>query len=173
MSDTLEIALVVAAAANNVIGRDGAMPWHLRDDLKHFKSLTMGHPVIMGRATFESIGKPLPERHNIVLSRQADYCVEGTTVVASPAAALAAAGDVDEVMVIGGGEVYSLFLPMARRVYLTRVHAEFDGDTFFPDLEASDWDIVHRESHAADDNNDHDFTFLTLERRRDLAADTR
>jgi len=117
----VDVSIIVAVSANNVIGRDGGLPWHISEDLKRFKAITMGKPIVMGRRTHESIGKPLPGRQNIVITRQEGYVVEGCDVVSSPAAALRAAGDVDEVMIIGGGEIYDLFLNQATRIYLTRV----------------------------------------------------
>lgn len=164
------ISLVVAASENGVIGRDGGLPWHLGDDLRRFKALTMGKPIVMGRKTFESIGRPLPGRQNIVITRQADFSAEGCDVVASPGAAIDAAGDAGEIMVIGGGEIYALFLPRAGRVYLTRVAAEVDGDTFFPDLPADEWAETARETHPANARNDFDFSIVTYERRSKKAS---
>ena len=133
------ISLVVAAATNGVIGRDGALPWRLSDDLRRFKVLTMGKPIVMGRLTHESIGVPLPGRQNIVITRDADYVAEGCDVVMSPDAALEAAGSADEIMIIGGEQIYKEFLPMADRVYMTRVAAAVDGDARFPELAATEW----------------------------------
>ncbi|MDX1499159.1 MAG: type 3 dihydrofolate reductase [Woeseiaceae bacterium] len=158
------ISLVVAASENGVIGRDGGLPWRLGDDLRRFKALTMGKPIVMGRKTFESIGRPLPGRQNIVITRQTGFTAEGCDVVASQEEAVAAAGDADEIMVIGGGEIYALFLPRAERVYLTRVAAEVEGDTHFPDLPADEWTETAHESHMANERNDHDFTIITYDR---------
>ena len=130
----MKISLIVAAATNNVIGRDGELPWHLSEDLKRFKRLTIGKPIIMGRLTYESIGKPLPDRRNIVISSRQGLKIDGCEVVASPDAAIELTVDDEEVMVIGGGGVYAQMLPMADRIYLTRVHAAVDGDTYIPDL---------------------------------------
>ncbi len=157
------ISLIVAASENNVIGKDGELPWRLPDDLKHFKSVTMGKPVVMGRKTWESIGKPLPGRQNVVITRQRDYEAEGCDVVAYPAAALQATRTADEVMIIGGSHVYGQFLRRANRVYLTRVHATVDGDAYFPVLD-DDWRLVSTEEHAADDRNEYAFTFQRWER---------
>lgn len=157
------ISLIVAAAENDVIGVGGALPWRLSDDLRRFKRLTMGKPVVMGRKTWESIGRPLPGRRNIVITGQRDYVAAGCDVVASPAAAIAAAGDADEIMIIGGGHVYETFLPQAGRIYLTRVHASVDGDAFLPALGA-EWRESSREARGADEANDHAVTYLTLER---------
>ena len=160
-----EISLIVAAADNDVIGADGGLPWRLSDDLRRFKAVTMGKPIIMGRKTWESIGRPLPGRHNIVLTRQGDFHASGCTVAASVGEALAVAGDAAEIMVIGGGEVYALFLPRASRVYLTRVHASVEGDAQFPPLDDSEWRLVEEAPHAADGANEWSFTFQVYERR--------
>ncbi len=160
------ISLVVAASTNNVIGVAGDLPWHLSDDLKRFKALTMGKPIVMGRKTFESIGRALPGRQNIVITRQPDFSAEGCDVVASVEAAIAKAANADEVMVIGGGEIYRLFLPLAERIYLTRVNVEVEGDTLFPELDANSWQEVSREAHVASESNDHDFAILTYVRNQ-------
>lgn len=159
------ISLIVAASTNNVIGADGDLPWKLRDDLKRFKQLTMGKPIVMGRRTWETLGRPLPGRQNIVLTRQVDFAASGCVVVASPAAALSAAGEAEEIMIIGGSQIYGLFLPKAARLYLTRVHAVVDGDAFFPDLDEDSWRLVDSEAHTADVNNEIAYEFKTYERR--------
>ena len=159
------ISVIVAASTNNVIGVRGELPWRLADDLAHFKKVTMGKPVIMGRLTWESIGRPLPGRQNIVVTRKPDFVANGCDVVASPAAALEAAGDAQEIMVIGGSQIYELFLPKARRLYLTRVHAEIEGDAHLPELRHDDWFLVSRESHSADDTNEYPFEFRIYERK--------
>lgn len=159
------ISLIVAAAENDVIGRDGALPWRLSDDLRRFKTLTMGKPLIMGRRTRESIGRPLPGRQNIVITRNPGYRAEGSDVVCSLDAALAAAGDAPEVMVIGGAEIYRQFLPLAGRIYLTRVHTVIAGDTFLPAMDPAEWKEVARTRHPADPRNDFETSFITLERR--------
>lgn len=133
------ISLVVAAAENNVIGHQGTMPWHVSGDLKNFKAITTGKPIVMGRKTFESIGRPLPGRRNIVVTRNADWTAEGVDVARTLENAIALAGNVAEVMIIGGGEIYTQALPMASRVYLTRIHASPEGDTTFPALADQDW----------------------------------
>ncbi|MFZ9052997.1 MAG: type 3 dihydrofolate reductase [Woeseiaceae bacterium] len=158
------VSLVVAASTDSLIGRTGGLPWRLSADLKRFKAITIGKPILMGRLTYESIGRPLPGRQNIVISTQEDYSAPGCDVVATPAAAIAAAGTADEIMVIGGGEIYRQFLPLAQRIYLTRVHAELAGDTYFPSLDEQDWRATHCEEHAADADNEYDYTFVTLER---------
>jgi dihydrofolate reductase len=159
------ISLIVAASTNNVIGVGGGLPWHLPDDLKKFKSITMGKPMIMGRATYESIGRPLPGRRSIVLTRQAGFEAEGCDVAASPEEALEIAGDVEEVMVIGGGKIYERFLPMADRIYLTRVEAHVEGDTFFPTLDRDEWQLVQSECFPAKDGQDPGFFVEMLERK--------
>lgn len=160
---TPRIVFVVAMAEGRVIGRDGGLPWHLPADLAHFKRLTLGHTVLMGRKVYDSIGKPLPERRNLVISRNPSFQAPGCTVVHSPEEALEAAGAVPELMVIGGEQVYRLFLELVTRVELTLVHANVPGDTFFPELPSS-WREVARRERPADEKNPHDLTFLTLER---------
>ena len=159
------ISVVVAASTNNVIGADGGLPWRLPEDLKRFKEITMGKPIVMGRATWESIGRPLPGRRNIVITRQADYEADGCDVVASIEAALQLVADADEVMIIGGGKIYEQTLPMADRIYLTRVHATVEGDTFFPELDDGEWREVGRESYPAQEGREHAFDILTLDRQ--------
>ena len=159
------ISLIVAVSENNVIGSGGELPWRLSDDLKRFKAVTMGKPIVMGRKTYESIGRPLPGRQNIVITGQAGFDAPGCDVVDSKEAALAAARDAGEAMVIGGSQVYALFLPDAGRLYLTRVHAEIEGDTHFPDVASDDWRLVADEAHQADERNEYDYSFRTYERR--------
>ena len=158
------ISLIVAVASNGVIGRDGALPWRLSADLKRFKALTMGKPIVMGRLTYESIGKPLPGRQNIVITRRVDYVADGCDVVSSPEAAIELVGDAEEIMIIGGGEIYRAFLPLADRIHLTRVEADTEGDAYFPKLDPATWRETGRESLAANESNDHDIVFITLER---------
>ena len=158
------ITLVVAVADNDVIGRDNAMPWHLPADLAHFKMLTWGKPIVMGRRTFDAIGKPLPGRRNIVVTRDAAWRRDGVEVAHSLADALALVGDVAEVMVIGGAQIYEAALPQATRVYLTRVHADIPGDTHFPPLDARLWREAARGAHPADARNAHALSFITYER---------
>ncbi len=158
------ISLVVAAGENGAIGKDGTMPWHLPADLAHFKRITMGKPIVMGRRTFEAIGRALPGRRNIVVSRRRAFSVSGAETATSLEAALALAGDAPEVMVIGGGELYRAALPLAHRIYLTRVHATPGGDAFFPELSGAEWRETAREEYAADEANRHALSFLVLER---------
>jgi len=159
------LSLVVAVGENNEIGKAGRMPWHLPADLRHFKTLTLGKSVIMGRKTFEAIGKPLPERRNIVISRKPGYSAPGCEVTQSFTDALVLTAGVAEKMVIGGGEIYREALPRAQRVYLTRVHGHFDADTFFPAIDPSNWREMAREDHVVDARNAHPYSFITLERR--------
>ena len=159
------LSLIVAVGANNEIGKNRRMPWHLPADLKHFKALTLGKPIIMGRKTFAAIGKPLPDRRNIVVTRDRGLHADGIEVAHSLTDALVLAAGVPEIMLIGGGELYREALPRAQRIYLTRVHASFDADTFFPALDPADWRETAREDHAADERNAFAYSFITLERR--------
>lgn len=156
------VSLVVAVARNGVIGRDNDLPWRLPDDLKRFKAITLGKPVVMGRKTFESIGRPLPGRENRVVSRQPGLGVEGCRVFAKLQDALA--GPEEEVMVIGGAQIYAEALPLAQRLFLTEVDAEVEGDARFPDLDPAAWREVGREEHAADERHAYAFRFRVLER---------
>jgi len=161
------VSLIVAVGRQDEIGKAGKMPWHLPADLKHFKRNTLGKPVLMGRKTLEAIGRPLPERRNLILTRDAAFKVPGCETVTSLDAAIAAAGPVPELMVIGGGEVYRLAWSRADRVYLTRIQADVEGaDTFFPKLEPERWREVSREDHRADARNPYDYSFITYERVR-------
>ena len=169
----MKIALIVALAENRVIGCDNQLPWHLPEDLAHFKRVTMGNPIIMGRKTFDSIGRPLPGRANIVVTRQADYRPQGVSIAASLEEALELArtvemegvnGVADEIMIIGGEQIYRLALPLADRLYLTRVAAEVPGDALFPAIDADQW----REVASSDPEvpGDPPYSFHTLDRRR-------
>ena len=161
----MTISLVVAASTNNVIGSDGGLPWHLPDDLRHFKRLTTGNPIVMGRRTFESIGRPLPDRRNIVMTRDAAYAAEGCDVVSSIDEVLDLVSDAEEVMIIGGGQVYRDFFSYADRIYLTRVQADVEGDTYFPDVDEAAWQLVSSEPHAADEKHAYAFDVMVFERR--------
>jgi dihydrofolate reductase len=158
------LTIVVAAAENNVIGRGNQLPWRLPDDLKRFKEITMGKPVIMGRKTWDSIGKPLPGRTNIVVTRQPDLAIPGCVVVGSMSAALVAARGAPEVMLIGGAQLYRNALTMVHRIHLTRVHADINGDTLFPMLDSAQWRETVVATHPADDRHAYAFTFITLDR---------
>jgi dihydrofolate reductase len=160
------ITIIVAASANNAIGVQGRLPWRISDDLKRFKALTMGKPIVMGRLTWESIGRPLAGRQNIVITRQSGFTAEGCDVVNSPAAALAVAGAVEEVMVIGGGQIYDLFLPKVGRLHVTRVDTKIEGDAFFPAIDDNEWELISSESYKVSDKNQFAFDFQTFERRR-------
>mgnify|MGYP006127029477 CR=1 FL=1 len=144
------LSLIVARASNGVIGKDNQLPWRLPADLKYFKAVTMGKPIVMGRKTFESIGRPLPGRQNIVVTRNPDFISAGITVVHSVEAAIAAANEAAEIMLIGGTELYTLSLALADRIYLTAIHQDFDGDAHFPALD-SQWQQVSRDDHVSDD----------------------
>ena len=159
------ISIIVAISNNNVIGREGRLPWHLSGDLKNFKKITLGKPIIMGRLTYESIGHPLPDRHNIIISSQDDYSVKGCDVVSSPKQALEFAGNVDEVIIIGGSSVYAEFLPQANRLYITRVDTDVEGDVFFPEFSKDDWVVVKREKYKLSDKRQLSYIFELLERR--------
>ncbi len=162
----MTISLVVAVAENGVIGRGGVLPWHLPKDLERFRMLTSGHTVIMGRKTLESIGKPLPNRRNIVLTNNRELKLDGVDIVLDMKHALAATDtDNEEVFVIGGAEVFSSTLDLADRIYLTLVHAELEGDKVFDDIDPSDWVLLQEEFHDADERHQHAFTFRVLERR--------
>jgi dihydrofolate reductase len=158
------VSLIAALAENRCIGVRNRLPWHLPADLAHFKRLTLHKPIIMGRRTWESLPGLLPHRTHIVISRDPDFRAPGAILSPSPAAAIAAAGDVDEVMVVGGAEVFRRLLPSAQRMYLTLVHAQIPGDAFFPPWEPEAWREIERERRPADSRNAYDLSFLTLER---------
>jgi dihydrofolate reductase len=166
----IRLALIVAAAENGVIGRDNALPWQLPEDMRYFKRVTMGKPIVMGRNTFESIGKPLPGRTNIVITRNPAFQAAGVSVVSSLAQALDLAMDVaqrdgvKEVVVIGGAEIYRAALPRADRLYLTEVHANIEGDAVLPAIDWNQWLEVSRERHAAQLPNHFDYSFVCYER---------
>lgn len=156
--------LVVATSENGIIGDQGGMPWHLPRDLRQFKSLTMGHPIVMGRRTWESIGRPLPGRRNIVLTRDRDYVADGADVVHSVEDIVHATDGDAVVMIIGGGEIYRLFLNMADTVHRTRIHCSLEGDTTFPDLSPNAWTMSNQQRHEQDEHNAHAMTFETWSR---------
>ncbi len=158
----MRVSVIVAASANNVIGVNGGLPWRLPEDLRRFKELTMGKPMLMGRLTYESIGKALPGRRSIILTRRVDYQAEDCDVVTSVDAAIAAAGDAAELMVIGGGTIYEQLLPISDRVYLTRVHTDIDGDTFFPELDPTEWHSASKEEFPVTADRQYGFTIETL-----------
>jgi dihydrofolate reductase len=159
--------LIVAMDENGLIGAGGSLPWHLPADLRHFRKLTMDKPILMGRRSHESIGRPLPGRDNLILTRDPDYRAEGCRVFTGLADARAHAREsgAKELMVIGGAQVYALALPKAKRLYLTRVHDAFDGDTWFPEIDFEEWEQVERHRYAANERNPHPYSFITLRRR--------
>lgn len=159
------ISLIVAMAQNGVIGRDNALPWRLPEDLKRFKEFTLGKPILMGRKTFEAIGRPLPGRANLVLTRDRDWRAEGVIPVHSVEEALLQTRTCDELVAIGGAEIYRLLLPLARRIYLTHVHADIPGDTYFPAFDPAQWDDVEYRTLPADERHAYPLTFVTLQRR--------
>ncbi|PVV09003.1 MAG: dihydrofolate reductase [gamma proteobacterium symbiont of Ctena orbiculata] len=158
------ISLIAAVAKNGVIGIDNGLPWRLPADLQHFKSLTMGKPIIMGRRTWESLPGLLPGRRHIVVTHDRDYRAEGCDLVHSVDEALQVAGDVPEVMIVGGGGLYRQMLSRADRLYLTRVEVAVDGDAFFPEIDWDEWQEVSRVSHSSDNNNQFPYTFIVLNR---------
>ena len=160
------VSLIVAMARNRVIGAGNRLPWHLPADLKHFRSLTMGHHILMGRKTYESIGRPLPGRISVILSRDPAYTAPGCIVLGSVEQALALAADDDEVFAIGGGELYGEMVRHAQRVYLTEVGADFDGTVLFPALDPAEWREVERSAYPADPRNPYPYAFVTYDREQ-------
>lgn len=167
---TQRISLIAALDKNGVIGDGDRIPWRLPADLRYFKRVTMGKPLVMGRKTYESIGRPLPGRQNIVLTRQRDFEAPGCTVVHSLEEALAAAGDAEEVMVAGGGSVYRQFLSRADRLYLTFVETTAEGETTFPPFDREKWRLIFEEAHPADGDNPFPYRFTIFERRNRVRA---
>lgn len=161
----MTLSCIVAVSENGIIGREGDLPWHLPEDLERFKSLTMGHPMVMGRRTYESIGRPLPGRKSVVLTRSDQFAPEGVTVVGSLDEALDACEGEDEVFVIGGASLFAEALPRADRLYLTRVHATIEGDTFFPEETLDDFILLEEEHHPIDEKHRHPYSFQCYERR--------
>ncbi len=159
------ISLIAAMDENRLIGRDRGMPWRLPADLRHFKRLTMGHHVIMGRKTYETLPGPLPGREIIVVTRSSDYLPEHGRAAHTIEEALAMSAEDDERFVAGGAEIYRHTLPLAGRLYLTEIHAAFQGDTWFPDCDLSGWNLVSREDHEPDEKNRWAYSFLLYERR--------
>ncbi len=167
-----QLSLICALSRNRAIGINNQLPWHLPRDLAHFKAVTMGHPIIMGRKTFDSIGRPLPGRHNIVVSHQREWAREGVTVVNNLIDAIACATEMAqsagqrEIMLIGGASLYEQALPLAQRLYLTEVHVDIPGDAFFPVFASDEWSEVCREEWSADDKNSFSCAFVVYERFR-------
>ncbi len=163
----MKLSLIAALATNNVIGRQNQVPWYLPTDLRRFKALTMGHHLIMGRKTYDSVGRPLPGRTNVVITRRQEWTAEGVTVVHSLEDAVRVAANAGEIeaFIAGGAEIYELAIHRADRMYLTRVHAEVEGDTFFPEFDdVSEWKLIDAEHCEADEKNEYPFSFLTYER---------
>ncbi|HLS94959.1 dihydrofolate reductase [Sphingobacterium allocomposti] len=161
---TLKITIIVAASENNAIGKNNQMLWHLPDDFKYFKQQTIGHSVIMGRKTYESIGKPLPERRNIVVTRDQEWTAGDVDVANSISEILTYCRDEREIFIIGGADIYKQTLPLAQKVLLTRVHTQIDGDAYFPELAADTWKLVDKKEHPKDERHAYDFTFEVWER---------
>jgi dihydrofolate reductase len=161
----MQLSIIVAMNKNQVIGKDGALPWHISSDLKNFKKITMGKPILMGRKTHESIGKPLPGRENIILTENKDYFSEGCVVKNTLDEALLYCEKVPEVMVMGGATLYEQTLNKAEKLYITEVVTSVDGDIFFPEYDRSQWLEISRDSFKADENNEYDYSFTVLERK--------
>ena len=161
------ITMIAAAAENNALGKDNDLVWHLPDDFKRFKKLTSGHHIIMGRKTFESFPKLLPDRTHVIITRKKDYSPENTIVVHSMEEALKVSKLDDEAFIIGGGEIYKMGMEHADRIELTRVHGEFEADTHFPEIDESEWEIVKDQFHDKDEKHDYSFTYLTYERKQE------
>jgi dihydrofolate reductase len=159
------VILIVAAAENNAMGKNNDLPWHLPDDFKRFKSLTVGHPIIMGRKTFESLPGMLPNREHIIISRSTDYKQEGCIVVESLEKALQIVPENEDAFVIGGGEIFRLAMPVADVIEMTRVHANVEGDTFFPKIDPAHWELSSSEFHPKDERHNFAFTFETYKRK--------
>lgn len=162
----MRISFIAAIGENRELGNGGKLPWHLPDDLKRFKELTRGHTVIMGRKTYESIGRILPERNNIIFTRNREYRVSGAVVVTTIPEALKASPREGEVFVIGGGEIFALFFPLVSRLYLTHVDAKLSADSFFPEFDTSEWETLSEEFHLTDEKHIHEFTFKTYQRKQ-------
>lgn len=159
------ISLIAAVSAENVIGYQNQLPWHLPADLAHFKKLTLNKPIVMGRKTFLSIGKPLPQRRNIILTHDPNFAAAGTEIFHSIPELLAALKDEPEIMIIGGEAIFSQFLPLAQRIYLTQIQQSFPGDTFFPAIDMASWHELSRENYTPDEKNAYNYSFIVLETR--------
>ena len=159
-----EITLIAAASENNVVGKDNKLIWHISDDLKRFKKLTLGHSIIMGRKTFESLPKALPNRKNIVLTRNKNYKAKNAMVAHDLKKAIEFTGEDSNPYIIGGGEIYNLFLPIAKRIELTRVHEIFVGDAFFPEINLNKWKLFYKEKHNSNSDNIYNYSYLTYKK---------
>jgi dihydrofolate reductase len=160
----MNLSIIVALSENNVVGINNQLPWHLSADLKRVKSLTMGHHLIMGRKTYESIGKPLPGRTNVIITRNKNFKAEGCVIVSSLMEALEKAKGDNEAFIFGGGEIFREGLPMVNKIYMTRIHENIQGDTRFPELNPVEWKEISRQDFSADEKNDHDYSFIDMVR---------
>ncbi len=160
----MNLSIIVALSENNLIGINNDLPWHLSADLKRVKAITMGHHLIMGRKTFDSIGKPLSGRPIIIITRNKDYKAKGCTVVPSLAEGIKAAKDDNEAFIFGGGEIFREALPLVNKIYMTRIHQRFEGDTYFPELNMEEWKQVSHNEFPADEKNNYPFSYINLER---------
>ena len=158
------ISLIVAMERNGVIGKDGNLPWRLSSDLQHFRKITMGKPIVMGRKTHESISRPLPGRENVIITRDKDYVAKDCTVLNSLECVYARFHDLDEIMIMGGADLYQQTIDKAQRIYLTEVHADLEGDTWFPQFDREQWEEVERYDFRADEKNEYDYSFVILEK---------
>ncbi|SDS12581.1 dihydrofolate reductase [Gramella sp. MAR_2010_147] len=159
------LTMIAAAAENNALGKDNDLVWHLPDDFKRFKRFTSGHHIIMGRKTFESFPKLLPNRTHVIITRQKDYQPKDTIVVGSIEEAIKVSKLDEQPFIIGGGEIYKLGMEMSRKIELTRVHGEFEADTYFPEINEDEWELVKEQFHDKDEKHDYSFTYLTYERK--------
>ena len=157
--------MIAAAAENNALGKNNDLLWHLPDDFKRFKQMTTNHYIIMGRKTFESFPRPLPNRTHVVITRQPEYCYENVIVVEGLTEAFACVPYGEDSFIIGGGEIYKLALPFVDKIELTRIHAQFEADTYFPELDSKEWELTDKQYHPKDDKHLYDFTYETYERR--------
>lgn len=160
------LSIIVAVSENNLIGINNGLPWHLSADLKRLRELTMGHHLIMGRKTYESIGRPLSGRTIVIITRDKNYHAPGCIVVSSLEEALITAKKDNEPFIFGGGEIFSAALPSVNKIYMTRIHQRFEGDTYFPELNKEDWKEVYREKHVADGKDHFDYSYVNLERKK-------
>lgn len=161
----MRLSIITAMAANRVIGIENRLPWHLPEDLQHFKTLTMGHHIVMGRKTYDSIGKPLPGRTTVIITRNMDYAVPGCIAVNSIDAALTVCHGDSEVFFVGGAELYAQALHIAHRIYLTEIKRDFPGDAYFPPFDPSQWDEVSREKHTTTNSEPYDYHFVVYDRK--------
>lgn len=161
----MHIAAIFAMSTNRVIGKDNQLPWHLPADLKHFKEITLNHPILMGRKTYQSIGRPLPNRCNVIITHDKHFEAPGCIVVHSIETALEAVATSDKVFVIGGAYLYEQMLPQTQRLYMTLVHHHFDGDAFFPNIHPAEWQEIERQDFAADERNPYSYSFSILDRK--------